>query len=86
MDKVKNLQEKARALHELLARYAKVDDDAEMVLRFMSGLFEEIEQGKVVPPVHNKYRWYFANTESSLFKYTDLGEAHAQYSHALEDW
>ncbi|WP_323072122.1 hypothetical protein [Mycetohabitans endofungorum] len=86
MDKVKDLQEKARALHKILARYAKIDDDAEMVLGFMSGLFEEIEQGKVVPPVEDRYQWYFADTESSLFKYDDLGEAHAQYSHALEDW
>ncbi|SIT67311.1 MULTISPECIES: hypothetical protein [Burkholderiaceae] len=86
MDKVKNLQEKARALHELLARYAKVDDDAEMVLRFMSGLFEEIEQGKVVPPVEDKYQWYFADTDGPLFKYADLLHVFAQYSHALEDW
>jgi hypothetical protein len=86
VDKVKNLQEKARALHELLVRYAKVDDDAEMVLGFMSSLFEEIEQGKVVPPVEDRHQWYFADTESPLFKYDDLGEIHAQYSHALEDW
>ncbi len=38
MDRVRNLQEKARTLHTLLARYAPDDDDAEMVLGFMSDL------------------------------------------------
>jgi hypothetical protein len=86
MDQVKQLQEKARELHALLAQYAKSDESAEMDLGFMSTLFADIEQGKVIPPIHDKYRWYFANTEGPLFKYDDLGEAHAQYSHALEGW
>ncbi|CAB3779462.1 hypothetical protein LMG28138_00821 [Pararobbsia alpina] len=86
MDQVKQLQESARILHALLTRHAKSSENAEMVLGFMTALFVAIECGEVVPPVHDKYRWYFANTEGPLFKYDDLGEAHAQYSHALEGW
>ncbi len=80
------LQEKARTLRTLLSSYATNDGDAEMVLGLMVPLFEAIDRGEVVPPVHDDYRWYFANTEGPLFKYDDLGEAHAQYSHALEGW
>ncbi|WP_416052252.1 hypothetical protein [Cupriavidus basilensis] len=69
-----------------MSRYAKFDEDVEMVLGFMTYVFADIERGEAVPPVHDNYRWYFANTEGPLFKYDDLGEAHAQYSHALEGW
>ncbi|WP_066732639.1 hypothetical protein [Cupriavidus sp. D384] len=86
MDQVKLLQEKARIFHGILQQYAKKDDHASMVLGFMANLFDSIERGDIVPPMHDDYRWHFANTESPLFKYDDLGEAHAQYSHALEGW
>lgn len=80
------LQEKARALRALLTSYAATDHDAGMVLGLMVPLFEAIDRSEVTPPVHDDYRWYFANTEGPLLKYDDLGEAHAQYSHALEGW
>jgi hypothetical protein len=86
MDKVKNLQEKARILRNLLDHYAKADDDAEMLLGFMLPLFEQIKDGKIIPPHEHEYRWYFADTESPLFKYGDLCEAAAEYARALEDW
>ncbi len=86
MAKVKNLQEKAKVLHALLKKYAQIDDDAQMVLSFMMPLFEQIDAGKIVPPYEHEYRWYFASTESPLFKYDDLCEAAAEYGHALEDW
>jgi len=86
MDKVKNLQEKARTLRNFLERYAKVDDNAEMVLEFMKPLFKKIEVGEVIPPYEHQYRWYFANTESPLFKYDELCEAAAEYARALEVW
>lgn len=86
MDKVKILQEKARILHASLEKIAEVDDDAEMVLGFMTPLFERIDTGEIVPPYAHEYRWYFANTDSPLFKYDDLGDAAAEFGHALEDW
>jgi len=87
MDKAKHLQEKAQMLHSLLEHYAKIDDDAEMVLKFMTPLFEEIQAGKIVPPKEHKYRWYFANTESPLYrKYEDLSHAAAEYARVLEEW
>ncbi|CAJ0705219.1 hypothetical protein LMG19089_03785 [Ralstonia edaphis] len=86
MDDVNQLQEKARKLRTLLAAHAATDDDAEMVLGFMTPLFQAIERGDITPPTHDEYRWYFAHTDAPLFKYDDLGEAHAEYSHALEGW
>lgn len=87
MDKIKNLQQKERVLRKLLERYAKVDDDVEMVLGFMTPLLDQIEAGEIIPPHEHKYRWYFANTESPLYrKYEDLCHASAEYARVLEDW
>lgn len=86
MDKVKRLQDKADVLRSVLKKYAYVDSDAEMVLGFMTPLFEQISAGAVVPPRTHEYRWHFASTESPLFKYDDLCEAAAEFGHALEDW
>jgi len=87
MDKVKILQQKARVLRNLLEQYAKTDDDVEMVLGFMTPVLNDIEAGKVAPPQRDKFRWYFFNTESSLFlKYDDLSQAEAEYAEVLEGW
>ena len=86
MDKIINLQRKTEKLQQLLESYATSDNDAEMVLGFMTPIFQKIKAGEIVPPYEYKYRWYFASTESSLFKYDDLCEAAAEYGHALEDW
>lgn len=86
MDKVKNLQEKARKLRTLLEKYAQVDDDAETVLGLMTPLFERIDTGEIVPPYTYEYRWYFGSTDSPLIAYHDLVVAAYEYSHALEDW
>lgn len=85
-DDVKHLKIKARDLKLLLEKYAVTDTDARAVLGFMSGIFAEIEREQIVPPMRDEFQWYFASTESSLFKYSDLGEAAAQYSKALELW
>ena len=87
MDKVQNLQEKAKILRALLEQYAKTDDDVEMVLNFMVPLFDEIEAGRIIPPQRDEYRWHFFNTESPLFlKYDDLSRAEAEYAEVLEGW
>jgi hypothetical protein len=87
MDKVKNLQGKAKALRALLEQYAKTDQDVEMVLNFMLPLFVAIDEEKIVPPHEHKYRWNFASTESPLYrKYDDLSHASSEYACALEDW
>lgn len=87
MDKVKNLQEKARTLRALLVHYAKTDDDVEMVSNFMMPLLDEIEAGRISPPQRDEYRWHFFNTESPLYlKYDNLSRAEAEYAEVLEDW
>ena len=85
-EELKELRGKASDLQSLLEKYAQHDDDAKMILNLMIPLFDLIRSGKVVPSIKNEYRWYFSNTESPLFKYDDLCEAAARYSHALEGW
>jgi len=84
MSNVDDLKEKTAALRLILERYAREDRDAEMVLRFMTPLFDNIEGGEVVPPMENEYEWYFFNTESPLVRHIDLVEAASQYGRALE--
>lgn len=86
MTKAENLQVVSRVLHNILVRYASVDSDAEMVLKFMEPLFNEIAQGKVVPPREFIYRWYFGSADSPLAKFEDLIDAAAEFSHVIEDW
>lgn len=86
MNKIERLQKEARNLRALLEHYAEFDEEAEAVLERMSQIFCDIESGKVTPPHDDKYLWYFANTEGPLYKYDDLGEAHARYSHAIRGW
>jgi hypothetical protein len=87
MDQVTKLKEKARILRSLLHLYAKSDSDVENVLNLMSGIMNEIEEGKVYPPRRDEFRWYFFNTESPLFmKYADLSQAEAEYAEVLEGW
>jgi hypothetical protein len=52
----------------------------------MTPIFRGIENGDIVPPKRNKFRYYFANTDAPLFRYEDLGELAAEYSKALELW
>jgi hypothetical protein len=86
-DQIRKLREKARTLRSLLNRYAKIDSDVENILSLMTGILDEIEQGKVVPPKRDEFRWYFFNTESPLFmKYSDLSQAEAEYAEVLEGW
>lgn len=85
--KVRRLQERAETLRVLLVKYAEKDDDADYALRLMEPFFEEIRQGKIVPPTRNIHRRYFAHTDEPLYcKYKDLSEAAAEYSCVLEDW
>jgi hypothetical protein len=87
MNKTECLKDKTKVFESLLEKYSKTDEDAAAVLNFMKPLFSMIQWGGIAPPVKNKYRWYFASTESPLYrKYDDLSHAASEYSCALEDW
>jgi len=86
MNDVESLRVKAVVLRDVLERYAAVDRNAALALMAMMQTFSDIQNGLIVPPCDNEFRWYFANTDSPLFEYADLGEAAAQYSKALELW
>jgi hypothetical protein len=86
MTKIENLQAKSRNLHCLLMQYSVIDGDADMVLKFMTPLFEQIAKGEVIPPKEFIYRWYFGSTDSPLAAFEDLINVAAEFSHVLEDW
>lgn len=86
MDNVERLKMAAANLRQKLTHYAGTDSDAAWVLERMTPIFRGIENGDIVPPIRNKFRYYFANTDAPLFRYEDLGELAAEYSKALELW
>lgn len=89
MDKIRNLQVKARALRELLEHYAKQDEDVALVLERMTPLLDDIEKGNVVPPRHDDFGRYFFNVEEQepwFIKYPKLSHAEAEYAQVLQDW
>lgn len=86
MDNVEGLKVAAENLRKKLVHYARTDSDAAWVLERMTPIFRGIENGDIVPPKRNKFRYYFANTDAPLFRYEDLGELAAEYSKALELW
>jgi len=86
MDNVAKLRSEANSLHSLLVKYSVTDSDVEMVLEFMRPLFEEIDDGRVVPPKEFEFRWYFGSTDSPLIKFGDLIDAAANFAHTLEGW
>lgn len=86
MNKVERLQHAATALRSKLREYARSDVDAANVLRLMTPLFEQIEKGEVIPPQEDEFSYYFANTDSPLIEYDDLGELAAEYASVLELW
>lgn len=89
MDKVENLQEKAKVLRGLLEQYSRQDDEVASVLEQMTPLLDEIEAGKVEPPRHDDFGRYFFNVEEQepwFVKYPELSHAEAEYAEVLQDW
>lgn len=86
MNNVDNLKKRASVLRCILEKNAVVNNDAVIVLRLMKDIFDDIENDRIVPPRENEFRWYFSNTESPLFGNSEMGEAAAEYSKALELW
>ena len=86
MDKVKNLQEKARVLRELLERYAKVDDDAERLLGWLMPLFIKIEKGRVVPPQGYEHRMALGKEPEFYERHKDVYSAESNFISVYEDW
>ena len=86
MDKVKNLQEKARVFHDLLKKYAPDDGDAESLLRWLMPLFTEIEKGKIIPPQRYEFRMALGKEPDFYERHKDVHSAESDFMCALEDW
>ena len=86
MDKVDLLKKRAVEFEAAFRRYANIDQDAEIFLRNIDSLFEEIEQNFLIPPVNFEFSYYYFGTDGPLYKYPDLRSAAANFVAALEDW
>ena len=86
MDKIENLQEKARAFRRLLDLYAPRDIDAQLLLRWLTPLFGAIERGEIVPP--RKYEFHMALGKEPEFyeRHKDVHSVESDFMCALEDW
>ena len=86
MDRIKNLQEKARVFRALLEGYAPDSADAESLLRWLTPLFVDIEARKIIPP--EKYIFHMALGKDPDFYecHKDVRSAEADFVCTLEDW
>src|SRR5690606_20817213 len=85
-EKVSLLKLAADEFELLLRKYACIDSDAEIALRRVSSLLQQIQVGVVVPPHDVEYGHYEFSTEGSLFRYPDLCASEARFAAALGDW
>jgi hypothetical protein len=86
MEKIKNLQEKAKILRRLPEQFAKAEPDAAQLLTLLLPLFVEIDAGNVSPP--QKYTHGLAlGKEPELYeRHKEIFSAEADFTSALEDW
>lgn len=86
MNKIKNLQEKARVFRDLLKKYASDDTDAESLLRWLTPLFTAIEKGEITPP--HRYEFHMALGKEPDFyeRHKDVHSVESDFMCALEDW
>jgi hypothetical protein len=86
MDKIKDLQKRAKEFRLLLERYSGEDPDASLLLETLASLFDDIASGKVVPPV--QYKYVLALGKDSPFYEPDgpFISSETAFMSALEDW
>lgn len=86
MADIKKLKEMARSFRSLLENNAKNGSDAEHLLIFLTPLFEDISEGKVMPPKRYEYRLVLGKDSQFYQPENPLSEAEAQFVAVLEDW
>lgn len=86
MEKTRLLKDKAFKFRILLEHYGLKDDDAQRLLKWLTPLFEGIDDGSITPP--RKYNHLMAlGKEPELFsRNKELSHAEAEFISALEDW
>jgi hypothetical protein len=86
VDKTEMLKEKARAFRALLAAHDWKNTDAELLLRWLTPLFDDIEAGKISPPQRYNYRMALGKDNPFYEQDSPFMKAEAQFVAALEDW
>lgn len=86
VDKVELLKSKAEKFRSLLTEHQLANGDAMLLLRWLEPLFDEIEQGKVVPPKRYDYRNALGKDSPFYEPNSPFSAAEADFSAALEDW
>jgi len=86
MNKVKNLQEKMRIFRSLLKEHEKDNVDAELLLKWLTPLFNDIEQGIVTPPQRFEHRNALGKEAPFYEPNSMFLEPYSDFVAALEDW
>lgn len=86
MDKVENLQRKARAFSLLIKKYAPADDDAGRLLAWLTPRFSAIAKGEITPPHSYEFRMALGKEPDFYERHQDVRSVEADFICALEDW
>ena len=71
---------------ELLMSKVGADPSIAAVIEQLDPLFDEIESGRIVPPVENRCGRIFHSEDPQYGQGTDVYNAFAHFLSALEDW
>ena len=86
MDKQELLHQAARKYLQLLTEQSKIDPDLLEVIDRNRVLFDDIENGLIIPPHPGRYKWDFHSEDPKYGGHTKLFSAQAELISALEDW
>lgn len=80
------LQASCARLQSLLEDYSTTESDAELCLRELDPLFQQVMSGQIVEPRKGPAPCIYYFHEGSLRKYEALEKAYADFSAALQGW
>ncbi|WP_345817719.1 hypothetical protein AAGS40_30450 (plasmid) [Paraburkholderia sp. PREW-6R] len=86
VSEIGKLKDTARVFRALLGGRDWADTDVQLLLRWLTPLFDEIEAGNVQPPQRYRYRQALGKDNPFYAPGSPLAEAEAQFISALEDW
>jgi hypothetical protein len=85
-NKVALLKDKAEHFRALLAAHADTNTDAMLLLRWLTSLFNEVSQGKIIPPKRYEFRSALGRDSPFYEPTSPFSRVEADFISALEDW
>jgi hypothetical protein len=86
MEKTELLLEKTRLFKELLIETERQDSGLSPLLEKLTPLFDDIENGRVIPPCVGRFQAPFHSEDSRYGFRQPIYSAAAEFEAALEDW